>query len=101
MPIADTAEFTGEEVRLALRNPGMPLEALRHAITPAGMHYVLIHFDIPAIDPASYALRVDGLVRTPLELTLDELRRRPAVSIPVMMECAGSGRARLDPRPVS
>ena len=38
--------FTREEVRLALRNPGMPLEGLRHATTPVGMHYVLVHFDI-------------------------------------------------------
>ena len=54
MPIATTTEFTRDEVRLALRNPGMPLEALRRPITPIGMHYVLIHFDVPYIDPASW-----------------------------------------------
>ena len=93
--------FTRAEVRLALRNPGMPLEGLRHAVTPAGMHYVLIHFDIPDVDPATYALGVDGRVARPLALGLDELRALPAVTLPVMMECAGSGRARLTPRPES
>ena len=34
-------EFTREEVRLALRNHGMPLEGLRYPITPIGMHYLL------------------------------------------------------------
>jgi DMSO/TMAO reductase YedYZ molybdopterin-dependent catalytic subunit len=102
MPIAAGPEFTREEVALALRNPGMPLESLRdHPITPVGMHYVLVHFDIPAIDAATHELVVDGRVRTPLRLTLDDLRARPAVSMPVMMECAGGGRARLDPRPIS
>ena len=40
-------------------------------------------------------------MRAPLSLTLDELRARPAVTMAVMMECAGSGRAHLAPRPVS
>ena len=101
MPITASPEFTREEVALALRNPGMPLEALRYPVTPTGMHYVLVHFDVPEIDVAGYELRVDGRVRAPLMLTLGELRSRPAVSMPVMMECAGSGRARLVPRPVS
>jgi DMSO/TMAO reductase YedYZ molybdopterin-dependent catalytic subunit len=101
MPISASTEFSREEVALALRNPGMPLEALRRPITPIGMHYVLVHFDIPDVDPAAFELVVDGRVRTPAALTLAELRARPAVSMPVMLECAGTGRARLAPRPVS
>jgi DMSO/TMAO reductase YedYZ molybdopterin-dependent catalytic subunit len=101
MPIATSIEFSREEVRLALRNPGMPLEALRRPITPIGMHYVLVHFDIPDVDPATFKLVVDGLVDKPAALTLDDLRARRAVSMPVMMECAGTGRAHLAPRPVS
>src|SRR4051794_35043411 len=101
MPIADHDGFTREEVRLALRNPGMPLEALRLALTPIGMHYVLVHFDVPAIDDARHRLVVDGRVRAPLTLTMEDLRARPAVSMPVVMECAGGGRAHLTPRPVS
>jgi sulfane dehydrogenase subunit SoxC len=101
MPISSNTDFTREEVRLALRNPGMPLEALRRPITPIGMHYVLIHFDVPDVDPAGFELVVDGRVRTPAALTLADLHARPAVSMPVMMECAGSGRAHLAPRPVS
>jgi DMSO/TMAO reductase YedYZ molybdopterin-dependent catalytic subunit len=101
VPITTSTEFSREEVGLALRNPGMPLEALRRRVTPIGMHYVLVHFDIPEVDPVTFQLAVDGLVRTPATLTLEDLRARPAVSMPVMMECAGGGRARLAPRPVS
>jgi len=80
----------------------MPLEALRYPVTPAGLHYLLIHYDIPAVDPASFELTVGGHVATPLTLSLDDLCARPAVELEVTMECAGNGRALLpDPRPVS
>ena len=39
--------LTFEELQLAGRNRGMPLEALRYDLTPTGLHYLLIHFDIP------------------------------------------------------
>ena len=79
----------------------MPLEALRYDLTPTGLHYLLVHFDIPAVDPAAWSLRIDGLVDRPLELRLDDLRARPRRTIPVTLECAGNGRARLQPRPLS
>jgi sulfane dehydrogenase subunit SoxC len=99
--ITTSHEFTREEVALALRNPGMPLEGLRYPITPTGMHYLLSHFDIPFIDPMTYELPVAGRARNPLKLTLEELKARPTITMPVMMECAGIGRAHLTPRPIS
>ena len=48
--LAPEERFYPEEVQLALRNRGMPLEGLRYPITPSGMHYLLVHFDIPAVD---------------------------------------------------
>jgi DMSO/TMAO reductase YedYZ molybdopterin-dependent catalytic subunit len=93
--------FSHEELQLAARNHGMPLEALRWPVTPVGLHYLLIHFDIPAVDEAAWRLRVGGRVRRELSLSLAELRDRPAVTRPVTMECAGNGRARLEPHVVS
>ena len=93
--------LTFEELQLAGRNRGMPLEALRYDVTPTGLHYLLVHFDIPAVDPAAWRLRLDGLVDRPLELSLADLRALPRRTIPVTMECAGNGRARLQPRPLS
>ena len=90
-----------EELQLAARNHGMPLEALHHEITPLGLHYLLVHYDIPVVDPATWRLEIGGEVERPLSLTLDEVRSRTRVTTPVTMECAGNGRAELDPRPVS
>src|SRR3712207_2435731 len=99
--IASSWEFTHEEVRLALRNHRMHLEGLRYPITPIGIHYLLNHFDIPFIDQRTYELPIAGRVRNPLRLSLADVKARPAVTMPVMMECAGIGRAHLSPRPVS
>ena len=90
-----------EELALAARNHGMPLEAMRSAITPRGLHYLLTHYDIPAVDPDRWRLSVGGHVRTPLELTLGDLDPLPRVTVPVTLECAGNGRAFLAPRPLS
>jgi sulfane dehydrogenase subunit SoxC len=92
---------SAQELRLAARNHALPLEALRHPITPAGLHYLLIHYDIPAVDPAGFALEIGGAVERPVSLSLDDLRARERVSLPVTFECAGNGRALLEPRPVS
>ena len=94
-------DITPIELAQATRNRGMPLEALRYDVTPVGLHYLLVHFDIPPLDPASWRLRVGGNVRRRLELTLDDVKARPAVTMPVTLECAGNGRARLEPRPIS
>ncbi len=90
-----------EELRLAFRNRGMPLEAMRYDRTPTGLHYLVVHWDIPALDPADWRLEVGGLVRRTIELSLGELRARPARTIPVTLECAGNGRGWLRPRPLS
>jgi sulfane dehydrogenase subunit SoxC len=98
---AEIQQFSTEEVGLAFRNHGMHLEGLRYPITPIGMHYLLIHFDIPAIDGSAFELEITGRVRNPMKLSLEDLRSRPRVSTTVLMECAGNGRARLSPRPAS
>jgi len=90
-----------EELQLATRNHGMPLEALKWPITPLGLHYLLVHYDIPQVDPDAWRLELGGEVARPLSLSLDDLRSRPAVDLVATMECAGNGRARLEPRPFS
>ena len=94
-------DITPEELQLAVRNHSMPLEALHYDITPVGLHYLLIHFDIPAVDAKTFTLAVGGRVRKPLRLSIDELRSRPARALAVTLECAGNGRSRLTPRPMS
>lgn len=70
------------------------LDRQRGPITPASQHYIRDHFLIP---PAPPELILDGAVDTPLRLTLSALRAMPARSLVVTLECAGNGRAFLQP----
>ena len=80
-----------DELGLAARNHGFPLEMLREPLTPTGLHYLLIHFDIPAIDASSWRLQIGDAV-----FTLSELQARERMTLPVTLECAGNGRALLE-----
>src|SRR6266542_3403740 len=100
--LADTGEgITGDELQLAARNHGMPLEGLRYDVTPPGLHYVLVHYDIPATNGANWRLTIDGCVEQPLSFGLTELRAMGRRTLRVTLECAGNGRAALQPRPIS
>jgi DMSO/TMAO reductase YedYZ molybdopterin-dependent catalytic subunit len=72
--------------------------ALDSLITPVSRHYVRNHFPVPDVDVATWRLRVEGAVRTPLTLSLDDLQAMPALTRVVTLECAGNGRLFLSPR---
>jgi DMSO/TMAO reductase YedYZ molybdopterin-dependent catalytic subunit len=99
--LATSGSLTPEELQLAARNHAMPLEALRYDVTPVGMHYLLIHFDVPDADASRWNLEISGRVHRPTTLSVSDIEDRPAVTMPVTMECAGNGRALLSPRPIS
>ena len=81
-------------------NPGTALDtrALRREafITPTENFYLVQHYGILQVDPATYRLRITGLVETPIELTLDELKRRKRVEEIVGFECGGNNPTTLN-----
>jgi DMSO/TMAO reductase YedYZ molybdopterin-dependent catalytic subunit len=88
-----------EEVVLANRNSGILLETLRHDVTPAGMHYLLNHFDVPYVPDASgWGVTIGGEVEHPYRISLDDIKRLPQKTLSVTLECAGNGRANTMPR---
>src|SRR5947208_15009997 len=95
--LAEDPNVTPEELQLAARNHGMPLEGLRYDVTPPGLHYVLVHYDIPATNAGDWLLSVDGCVEQPLAFGLTELRAMGRRTVRVTLECAGNGRATLQP----
>ena len=92
-------EFSLTEVQLANRNSGIHLEVLKHDVTPVGMHYLLSHFDIPYVPSGDdWLLSVSGLVDKPVQLDLKRLSEMPSLRQTVTLECAGNGRALMEPR---
>src|SRR3979490_277467 len=45
--MASPPGISRDELQLAARNHGLPLEDLRDPITPLGLHYLFIDFEIP------------------------------------------------------
>jgi len=75
-----------------------PITALIGGIAmPTSHFYVRNHFRIPKLDSSSWRLNVAGLVRRPLTLSLQDLQNMRSQTLIVTMECAGNGRALLDP----
>ena len=90
--------FQPEELQLASRNSGILLETLRHDVTPAGLHYLLNHFDVPYVAGDTWQVEAAGRVSKPASISLDDIRSFPARTLPVTLECAGNGRGAMSPR---
>jgi sulfite oxidase len=71
------------------------LDRLRAAYrTRADDFYVRCHGDLPEIDAETWRLTLDGAVGTPMEVSLDDLRRRfRTVTVTATLQCAGNRRA--------
>ena len=67
----------------------------RSWLTPNPAFFVRSHFTVPTVEPGTWRLEVTGLVRTPLRLTLEELRALGGVERVHTLECAGNGRGRF------
>jgi DMSO/TMAO reductase YedYZ molybdopterin-dependent catalytic subunit len=70
-------------------------------ITPNDAFFVRYHWSAipPSVDLASYRVRVGGLVDTPLELTVDQLKQLGTpLDVVAVNQCSGNGRGHFVPR---
>jgi sulfane dehydrogenase subunit SoxC len=70
-----------------------PIQDLTGTITPSDLHFTRIHAGIPTIDPSKHMLLIHGMVDRPIELSIADLKRFPAVTRTYFIECSGNGRA--------
>jgi sulfite dehydrogenase len=88
-------------IQLADRPPNYeaPLEYLRTPITPNDQFFVRYHLsDIPNVDAKTYKIAVGGDgANGSAELTLDDLKKMPAVEIVAVNQCSGNRRGLSKP----
>jgi DMSO/TMAO reductase YedYZ molybdopterin-dependent catalytic subunit len=65
-------------------------EDLDSWITPNDKFFSISHFDRPIIDASTWKLEIDGLVKTPLTLTLGDIKARPRQEVTFTIECSGN-----------
>jgi DMSO/TMAO reductase YedYZ molybdopterin-dependent catalytic subunit len=75
------------------QNLSTPIAYFDRLITPTPVFFVRSHFGPPALDKARKTT-IDGMVKTPLTLSVDELRAQfPEVTVTALLQCAGNGRS--------
>lgn len=79
-------------------NSEMPIQTVHGWVTPNRLFFVRNHFDMPVLERNDWRLRIEGLVRRPLELTWDDLGEFPEKNLFATVECAGNGRSFLQKR---
>jgi DMSO/TMAO reductase YedYZ molybdopterin-dependent catalytic subunit len=74
-----------------------PPEYFDRLITPTDAFFVRSHFGPPALKRDRH-LAVDGMVQTPLDLTLKSLKEQfEEVNVTAVVQCAGNGRSIFEP----
>jgi sulfite oxidase len=73
-----------------------PSRICQDVIIPNDLFFVRNHTSVPEVDPASYRLVVDGRVRQPLSLSLDDLRAFPFHEATTTLQCAGNRRREME-----
>jgi len=77
-----------------------PHHLLNGTVTPNSLHFSINHAGIPDIDPAQHKLVIHGMVRQPLEFTLEKLSRYPLVTRTAFVECAGNSAPMFSSEPM-
>src|SRR6059036_1919014 len=60
--------------------------------TPKDQFFTTQHYGHPEVDPATFRLKVTGLVERPKSLSLDELRKMGGAELVAGFECSGNRR---------
>ena len=58
-------------------NRFLDIRTINGQYTPKDKFFATQHHGQPEVDPATFRLKIDGTVNKPMELTLDEIRKRP------------------------
>src|SRR6202008_2548635 len=61
-------------------------------ITPNDQFFTTQHYGHPDVDPATSRLKIWGLVKKPIELSLDDLRKMGGTDLVAGFECSGNRR---------
>ncbi|WP_422922896.1 sulfite oxidase [Singulisphaera sp. PoT] len=80
------------------KNLESPFSDLEGFLTPNNKFYVRNHFDIPEISDSSWRLKIEGAIDKPIEIGIQDIKRMPSHVLTAMLECAGNGRAYLEPK---
>ena len=78
-------------------NFSAPLGQVQGTLVSNPLFFLRSNYPPPSLEPSAWQVRIDGRVKRPLTLDLNDLRGLPSQSAEVWLECAGNSRRRFDP----
>jgi DMSO/TMAO reductase YedYZ molybdopterin-dependent catalytic subunit len=84
--------------RLNPENQETPIQFIEIDIIQPPLFYRRNHFSYPKLTFSNYFLPINGLVTTPLLLSMQQILQLPSKTIEVVLECSGNKRSLLEPK---
>ena len=70
------------------RSPVLDLEGM---LTPTDAYYIIAQLNMPdPVHPDDFSFSIDGMVDSPTQYTLEEIRKLPGRTVRAVTECAGN-----------
>ena len=73
------------------KRPMVKWEDLREWITPDNQIFAVSHYGTGKVNLSDWKLKIEGRVEKPVELSLDQIKARPATTLAATLECSGNG----------
>lgn len=78
-------------------NQETPISFIDSGMIDGKLFYRRNHFSYPSLSYANYFLPINGIISTPLLLSLKDIVQLPSKTIKVVLECAGNKRSFFEP----
>ncbi|MFJ5760991.1 sulfite oxidase [Neobacillus sp. NPDC093182] len=84
--------------RLKPENQETPIQFIENDFISNNLFYRRNHFTYPKLTFSNYFLSINGLVTTPLLLSMHNILQLPSKTVEVVLECSGNKRSLFEPR---
>ncbi|SFF64839.1 Mo-co oxidoreductase dimerisation domain-containing protein [Halobacillus alkaliphilus] len=79
-------------------NQETPIQFIKTDIVDHKLFYRRNHFPYPTLSYSNYYLPINGMVSTPILLSMQDILQFPSKTIPVVLECSGDKRNLFKPK---
>src|SRR5580765_7363424 len=73
----------------------LDIRTITNSPTPKDQWFTTQHYGHPAVDTATFKLKLTGLIDHPRSFSVDEIKAMGRDELPAAFECSGNGRGRI------
>lgn len=84
--------------RLHPENQETPIQFIENDRIQTSLFYRRNHFSYPNLTYSNYFLPINGMVNTPLLISLQSILQLPSKTVEVVLECSGNKRSLFEPK---